>query len=154
MNNFDTFEALFIITAILFQLILIIHFAMRKWRFSLAMRLGWIVYALSIPASLVSVILLVSHQPWYFWIGGFLYLIWGGYGYWIEYIQEIQWRNPPRWHVLGPYLVLYFSTVMFYWWPLAKISKSFWYVYTVMFIISTILNVTSHQSKQHAFNTA
>ena len=55
MDGLDNLEILFVASALLFQIVLIIHFALRKWRFNLAMRYGWIVYGLSIPAAAVSV---------------------------------------------------------------------------------------------------
>lgn len=144
MTGNGSLETLFVTTAFLFQLILIIHFALRKWRFDVALRYGWIVYLLSVLAALVSVILLLGGMTWTFWLGGFLYLAWAVYGYVVEYVKKIEWRSPVRWSVFGPYITLYLATVMFYWWPLALIDKSWWYVYAVMFIISTFLNITSH----------
>ena len=55
MFGLDNLETLFVVTAFLFQIVLIIHFALRKWRFHLVVRYGWIVYALSVPAATVSV---------------------------------------------------------------------------------------------------
>ena len=141
-------ETLFVVTAFLFQVILIIHFALRKWQFNLAMRYGMIVYALSIPAAALSLIILLGGKSWSFWLGGFIYLIWAVYGYTIEYVRGIQWRSPIQWSIFGPYITLYLATVMFYWWPLALIYKPLWYVYALLFVISTILNVTSHQRKE------
>jgi hypothetical protein len=40
MFDLDTPETLFVVTAFLFQVILIIHFTLRKWHFDLAMRYG------------------------------------------------------------------------------------------------------------------
>jgi hypothetical protein len=145
MSDLDNLDRLFITTAFLFQIVLTIHFALRRWRFDLAMRYGPIVYALSIPAALVSVLLLLGHKSWSLWLGGFLYLVWGTFGYWIEYIQKIEWRHPVRWAIFGPYVLLYLATVMFYWFPLALLWKLLWYLYAVLFILSTILNITSHQ---------
>ena len=51
MQGLDSLEILFVVSAFLFQIVLIIHFALRKWHFDLAMRYGWIVYALSVPAA-------------------------------------------------------------------------------------------------------
>jgi hypothetical protein len=147
MYNTQSLEVLFVAWSFLFQLILIIHFALRKWQFDLAIRYGWIVYALSIPAAAISIIFLMNGQNWYFWLGGFIYLIWAIYGYTVEYIRQIQWRSPVRWSILGPYVTLYLATVMFYWWPLALIYKPLWYAYVVLFVTSTILNVSSHQTK-------
>ena len=43
-----------------------------------------------------------------------------------------------------PYVFLYLGTVMFYWWPLALLSRPLWFVFAVLFVIGTILNLTSH----------
>jgi len=146
MFGLDNLEVLFVAWAFLFQTILIIHFALRKWFFdAITMKYGWIVYALSVPAVVVSVILLLGGKTWSLWLGGFIYLVWAIYGYTVEYAKRIRWRNPIRWPIAGPYLFLYLATVMFYWWPLALIRKPLWYVYAVLFIISTVLNLTSHK---------
>jgi hypothetical protein len=147
MIPLNIFETLFVLTAFAFQLILIIHFALRKWHFDQAMRFGRFVYKLSIPAATLSLILLLNDQSWYLWLGGFIYLIWAAFGYWVEYIRQIEWRNSVRWSILAPYVTLYLATVMFYWWPLGMIYKPLWYAYAVLFVVSTILNVTSHQRK-------
>jgi hypothetical protein len=147
MNSLDFFEILYVVCAFLFQAILIIHFALRKWRFDLAIRYGWIVYAMSIPAALISLFLFLDGKSWSLWLGGFIYLTWALYGYTVEYVKRIEWRNPIHWPVFGPYIFLYLSTIMFYWWPLALIYKPLWYLFAILFITSTILNVTSHKNK-------
>jgi len=134
-------------SAFLFQVILIIHFALRKWRFDLALQYGWIVYVLGVPAAALSLFILLGGKSWFLWLSGFIYLVWAIYGYTVEYIRGIQWRSPINWSVLGPYVVLYLATVMFYWWPLALIYKPLWYIYAVLFVFSTFFNVTSHQRK-------
>jgi len=145
MFGLDKRDTLFVVWAFTFQIILIIHFALRKWFFeSYTMKYGWIVYALSIPAVVISVILLQGGKSWSFWLGGFLFLIYAAYGYYIDYVKQIPWRNPLVLSIMFPYVTLYLSTVMFYWWPLALISRPLWFVYTVLFIFSTILNITSH----------
>lgn len=145
MRNLNDLELLFVITAFLFQIILVIHFSLRKWKFDLAIRYGRIVYALSIPAVIVSVILVIGGVSWSFWLGGFLYLIWAIYGYIIDYIREIQWREPIRWSVGAPYVFLYLAMIMFYWWPLGLLGRPLWFAYAILFVISTALNVTSHK---------
>ena len=147
MFSVDTFETLFVVTAFLFQIILILHFAVRKWQSDLAMHYGRIVYAFSLPAAALSLLILLGGKTWSFWLGGFIYLIWAVYGYTIEYVKGLQWRTPIQWSFFGPYVTLYLATVMFYWWPLAVIYKPFWYIYALLFVISTFLNVTSHQRK-------
>ena len=95
MSELDNSEILFIICAFLFQIVLIIHFLLRKWFFDIyIMQYGWIVYALSVPAAIVSIILLLNGKNWSLWLGGFLYLAWAIYGYTVEYVKGIQWRSP------------------------------------------------------------
>jgi hypothetical protein len=153
MLGLDSLAFLFVVSAFLFQIVLNIHFALRKWHFDLAIRVGWIVYALSVPAATVSLLLLLGGKPWSLWLGGFIYLIWATLGYTAEYVKDIQWRNPIRWSIFAPYVFLYLATVMFYWWPLALISRPLWYMYAVLFVISTILNVTSHNEARDPSQT-
>jgi len=39
---------------------------------------------------------------------------------------------------------LYLGTTMFYWWPLFRLSLPLWVGFTVLYVVGTILNVTSH----------
>jgi len=103
---------------------------------------------LSIPAAALSALLLLGGMAWSLWLGGFLYLIWATYGFAVEYVKRIEWRNPIRWSIYGSYVFLYLATILFYWFPLGLISKPLWYAYAVLFIISTILNVTSHKGSK------
>jgi hypothetical protein len=145
MSNLDNLDKLFVFFAFLFQIVLIIHFALRKWQFDIVMRYGWIVYALGVLAVIVSVILLLNGKHWTLWVGGFIYLIWAILGFTVEYGFDIEWRNPPQWSIFIPYVILYLGTIMFYWFPLGTLYKPLWYIYAVLFIISTGLNVTSHK---------
>lgn len=102
------------------------------------------------PAAVGSVILLVRGVHWWFWLAGFLFLIWAAFGLTVEYILGItDWRGPViNWAIFVPYVLLYLATVMFYWWPLARIRGALWGVGAALFIISTVLNVMSHGKPQ------
>ena len=145
MSNRDNLDTLFVVWAFFFQIVLIVHFAVRKWFFeSYTLKYGWLVYALSIPAVVISVVLLLGGKSWSFWLGGFLFLIHAAYGYWVDYVKRIPWRNPLQLSIVFPYVLLYLSTVMFYWWPLGLLSRPLWIAFGVLFVIGTILNITSH----------
>ena len=105
MFDLDYLDILFVIWAFFFQIALIIHFALRKRFFeSYTMKVGWIVYALSVPAVVISIVLLLGRKTWSFWLGGFLFLIYAAYGYWIDYVKKIQWRKPLRLSIMFPYV--------------------------------------------------
>ena len=145
MEGLDRFDYLFIVWAFFFQTVLIIHFTVRK-RFmeSYTVKYGWLVYALSIPAALISVIILLGGKDWTYWLGGFLFLVYAAYGYWIDYVKQIPFRNPLRLSIVFPYVFLYLATVMFYWWPLYPLSQTLWIIFGVLYVIATILNIKSH----------
>lgn len=147
MTNTDALTMLFVVFAFVVQLALITHFALRRWAFATAMRFGPLVYALCIPAMIVSILLLAGGKLWYLWLAGFIFAAWAIYGYIVEYVFHIAWRAPIRWNILIPYLALYLASMMFYWWPLATIDRTLWYVYAVLFAISTFLNAISHRGK-------
>ena len=141
----DRLDKLFVVWAFLFQIVLIVHFALRKPFFeSYTMKYGWTVYALCIPAAIISIILLRGGKSWSFWLGGFLFVVFAAFGYWVDYVAQIQFRNPFRWSIAIPYVFLYLATVMFYWWPLWPLSRLLWFVYAILYVIATILNITSH----------
>jgi hypothetical protein len=108
------------------------------------MKFGWIVYALCIPAVVISIFLLRGGKSWSFWLGGFLFLFYAAFGFWVDYVIKIPWRNPIRLSIMFPYVFLYLATVMFYWWPLALLNRRLWFGGAILFVIGTILNVTSH----------
>ncbi len=145
MRKLDNLDTLFVIWAFMFQVLLIVHFAIRKPFFeSYTLKYGWIIYALCIPAVVISIVLLRGGKSWSFWLGGFLFLVFALFGYWVDYVAKIEFRSPLRPSVLIPYVVLYLATVMFYWWPLGLLSRPLWFAYAVLFVIATILNITSH----------
>ena len=144
MFSLDKFDTLFVIWAFILQICLIALFAIRRSNLDLILEYGWIFYLLSIPALIVSIIMLRSGNEWSFWIGGFIFLLWAIFGLIIEYGFKIQWRSPILWQIFFPYVVLYLGTIMFYWFPLGILSRPLWYIYGVLFALSTYLNISSH----------
>jgi hypothetical protein len=140
----DKYDALYVGWSFIFHLALISHFTVRKLNLDLIQRYGWVFYLLSIPAVIVSIIILRGDKPVSFWLAGIIFLVWAMVGYFIEYQLGIQWRSPPNWPVLIPYVLLYLGTVMFYWWPVAQLVRPLWFLYAAFFALGTYLNITSH----------
>jgi len=145
MTKLDTLDKLFVVWAFLFQTLLIVHFAIRKPLFeSYTAKYGWIIYALCIPAVVISIILMRGGKSWSFWLGGFLFLVFAIFGYWVDYVAQIQFRSPFRPSIAVPYVFLYLATMMFYWWPLGLLGRPLWFIYAILFVIATFFNITSH----------
>lgn len=144
MVMLDSYDKLYVGWSFLFQISLILVFAIRKINLDLIHQYGWIFYALGIPAVIVSILLLHGGKPFAFWLAGFVFLLWAILGFVVEYVLGINWRSPALWPVLIPYVILYLTTVMFYWWPVGTLVRPLWFLYAVFFALSTYLNVTSH----------
>jgi len=140
----DKFDKLFVGWSLFFQVALITLFAVRKINLDLIYRYGWIFYALSIPAVIISIWFLRGGKPVSIWLAGFTFLIWAIVGFVVEYIMGINWRDPILWPVFVPYVFLYLTTVMFYWWPVAQLVRPLWFLYAVFFALGTYLNISSH----------
>ncbi len=74
-------RALFTGFAFLFQVCLLANFSVRRWRPALERRYGWLVYALSLPALLLSAVFLADGEPSIIWAGPLVLFAWGGFGY-------------------------------------------------------------------------
>jgi len=145
MSGTDRYDRLYVFTAFFVQIVLLVFFALRKWAFDTAMQIGWVVYALAVPAVIVSLVLLIGRKPWHLWLAGFLYAAWAIVGYTVDRARPVEWRSPILWPVFIPYVLLYLSSLMTYWWPLGKTRRPLWFIYAALFVASTILNVTSHR---------
>jgi len=88
----------------------------------------------------------MAGKVWYLWLAGILYTVWAVFGAIVDLRLHIVWRGPVYLPVFLPYILLYLGCQMFYWWPLLRINggRPLWFVYTVLFVISTLLNLTSH----------
>lgn len=144
MPVFDLYTGAFVVFAFLMQLLLIAHFALRRWRFDLAMKMGWLYSLLGISGFLLGVALLLAGKPWYMALAGFLTAIWAALGFYVDRVKGIEWRAPICWPVFIPYILLYLGAQMFFWWPLLRIYPPLFYIFMILYIISTGLNAVSH----------
>jgi hypothetical protein len=135
----------YVVMAFVIQVALVLFFALRAWSLDAAISIGWIVYALGIPALATSVALVRAERPWFFSFAGFAFAAWAAFGFVVEYLSSIEWRSPIVWPIFVPYVTLYLLAQMFYWWPLARIDRRLWMAFAVLFVISTALNIASHQ---------
>jgi hypothetical protein len=105
---------------------------------------GWLIYALAIPAAVISILLMINGKDWTIWIGGFIFVLFAIYGFLVDYIFGVPFRAPFQAAIGIPYIILYLATVMFYWWPMWSMSRLLWSGYAILYIIATILNIRSH----------
>jgi hypothetical protein len=140
----NVLQILFVAFAFISQALLIFNFATLKWKPTIQRKWGWIVYAAGLIALPLAILFLIREQTRYFWLAFALFTIWAMFGYVIDTLRPINWRNPIRWQIFVPYLVLYISTQFAFWIPLWFIWPGYWIIYAVLYTMSTVLNISTH----------
>jgi hypothetical protein len=144
MINQDILQTGFVILAFLIQVMLVGNFAARNWKPIIEERLGWLVYAMGLPASILGVLFLVNDQPWCYWTATLLFAVWAAFGYVVDILSPVEWRKPAKWSIFIPYVVLFVSSLLAFWVPLWFIRPVFWIVYALLYGTHTALNMYSH----------
>jgi hypothetical protein len=134
----------FVAFALTTQVVLVVFFATYLWRPGLGIVLGRFVYGLGIVAALLAVVLAVVGEPWYLVLALVLYAAWSAYGAWIDIVQPVGWRVPPRWSILVPYVILLTAALFALWIPLWYVDSRLWLAYTVLYATHTTLNISAH----------
>ena len=129
----DRWERRFIAASLGQQVVLVIYFALTKWHVAGATPVGWLVYGMGIPAVALSVMLLKARKPWYLWTAGFLFAVWAAFGVVVDIIHPVAWRSPMLPSIFMPYVLLYFASQMFYWWPLLKVDRVSWCIFAALY---------------------
>jgi hypothetical protein len=142
--NQDILQTGFVILAFVIQVMLVGSFAARNWKPSIEEKLGWLVYGMGLPASVLGVLFLVNDQPWYYWTATLLFTVWAAFGYMVDVVLRVKWRNPPRWPIFIPYVVLFVSSLLAFWVPLWFIRPVLWIIYALLYAAHTALNMYSH----------
>lgn len=130
--------------ALVAQCLLVVYFLGRLRRPSAAARYGWIVYAYGLAGAGLGLLLFEAGLARRWWLGPLLYAAWAAYGFVVDSVLRIEWRDPIRFPVFGPYVLLYSITQVLLWIPLWFVHPALWAVYGGLFVAATWLNIRGH----------
>ena len=144
----DSSQVIFATYALASQAVLLAYFASRRWALPVAERYGWLAYAFGLLGIPVGVALIANGATPQLVGGPFLFAAWAAFGLWVDILRAIEWRNPIRWSVLAPYVLIYLAGQMFLWWPMWNFWRLGWAIYLVLFAANTALNIRGHFGPQ------
>jgi len=98
-------------------------------------QLGYAMFALGIPA-LIALLGFVGAQAGLLsWLGPAVYLAFLALMLVVDYLAPIEFRSPPLYVVLVPYLVLFFGAILLMGLPMYELNRSYWLVTVVTSIL-------------------
>jgi hypothetical protein len=74
--------------------------------------LGYVMFALAIPATLALVAFWRAKAGWLYWAGPAIYLAFVALMVAVEYLWPVEFRSPARPGILIPYLLLFFGAIL------------------------------------------
>jgi hypothetical protein len=90
--------------------------------------LGYVMMALAAPAAAAIVAFGRARAGWLQWIGPAVYLGFLSLMIVVEYVWPIEFRSPPRYGILVPYLVLFFGAILLMGLPMFRLDRGLWLV--------------------------
>ena len=97
--------------------------------------LGYVIVALSVPTAVALVALVRAGSGWFYWIGPAAYLAFVALMIVVEYIVQVEFRTPPNYAVLVPYLVLFFGSIVLMGLPMFRLNRALWFVTAVSAVL-------------------
>ena len=101
--------------------------------------LGYVMIALAIPAMATLVAFLRAQANWRQWIGLVAYLAFIALSVVVDYVWQVEFRSPPRYGILVPYLLLFFGSILLMGLPMFQLDRRLWLVT----VATTILLLSS-----------
>ena len=98
-------------------------------------RLGYVIVALAVPAAVALGALVRAGAGWQQWIGPATYIVFVAMMVVVEYVWRIEFRSPPRYSVLVPYLLFFFGSIVLMGAPMLRINRALWLVTVVSVVI-------------------
>lgn len=90
--------------------------------------LGYVMIAIAVPTALALIAFVRAQAGWRQWIGPAVYLAFIALMVVVECIRPIEFRSPPRYGILVPYLVLFFGSILLMGLPMFRLNRSLWLV--------------------------
>lgn len=101
--------------------------------------LGYVMIALAVPAALALFAFVRAQAGWQQWIGPAVYIAFIALMIVVDYVSPVEFRSPPRYGILVPYLMLFFGSILLMGMPMFRLNRGLWLVT----VASTVLLLSS-----------
>lgn len=103
--------------------------------------LGRVIIALAIPAAVTLVVFVRTGAGWLYWSGPAAYLIFIAVLIVVDYAWPVEFRDPMRYDILVPYLLLFFGSILLMGLPMFRLDRRLWLVTvaTTIFLLTSMV---------------
>lgn len=91
-------------------------------------KLGYGIIALALPTIAALVGYARERSDWLYVLGPAVYLAFVAFEIYVDYTAPIEFRTPPRYGILVPYLVLFFGSIVLMGVPMYVLNRPLWLV--------------------------
>jgi hypothetical protein len=90
--------------------------------------LGYVMIVLAAPVVVAIFVFVHARAGWLQWIGPAIYLAFVVLMIAVDYVSPVEFRSPPRYDILVPYLVLFFGAILLMGLPMFQLKRALWLV--------------------------
>ena len=90
--------------------------------------LGYVIIVLAIPSIVAIVAFVRAGTGWRHWVGPAVFLTFIALMVVVDYARPVEFRSPMRYHILVPYLVLFFGAILLMGLPMFRLNRQLWFV--------------------------
>jgi hypothetical protein len=91
-------------------------------------RIGYVIMALAAPSACALIAFVRARAGWLQWGGPAVFLAFTALMVTADYVSPVEFRSPPRYGILVPYLVLFFGAILLMGLPMFRLSRGLWAV--------------------------
>jgi hypothetical protein len=102
--------------------------------------LGYVILGLAVPAVAALAAFLSAHAGWRQWAGVVVFVAFLGFMLNVDYLRPVEFRSPPQYAILIPYLLLFFGAILLMGLPMYRLNRSLWLVTvaTTVFLLAAM----------------
>ena len=90
--------------------------------------LGLVIIALAVPSTVALIAFVRARAGWRQWIGPAVFLAFVALEIVVDYLWPVEFRSPPRYGILVPYLLLFFGAILLMGLPMFRMDRKLWLV--------------------------
>jgi hypothetical protein len=114
----------------------------RTGKMTINRQLGIVMLACAVPVAVALVAFVRARTGWLNWTGPAVYLVFVLLELMVDYVRPVEFRDPMRYQILVPYLLLFFGAILLMGLPMFELNRSLWLVTvatTIFLLVSMVV---------------